>query len=87
MLTYRNASQLDKSGHPIGAMAAAIAGRSPSRWANYPRNVSDALGQVVGPNTLGEFLTVVAVEYDPATDRSRVGFAYSQASDFPGSPS
>lgn len=35
--------------------------------------------QVVGPNTLGEYLVAVTADYDPwwgPTGRTRVGFAY-----------
>ena len=30
----------------------------------------------LGPNTLGEWLWPVTADYDPATDRTRVGLSY-----------
>jgi hypothetical protein len=54
---------------PAGARAA-------SAWANYPGDTRYALGQVVGPNTLRETLTVVAAEYDDEANTTRLGFAY-----------
>lgn len=51
--------------------------RKASRHLNYQGDrTADAIGQVMGPNTLGEFLTVVETEYDPETDKTRHGLAY-----------
>ena len=46
------------------------------KFLNYHADVTEMLGQVVGPNTLGEYLTCVEVTYDPSTDTSRAGFCY-----------
>lgn len=55
--------------------------RKPVRFANYPGDARSILGEVKGPNTIGEFLTAVAADYDPATDTTRVGFAYTTTDD------
>jgi hypothetical protein len=47
-----------------------------TRWSTYPGDVSHMIGEVVGPNTLGETLTAVTTEYVPETDRTRVGFTF-----------
>lgn len=47
----------------------------PSTWLNYG-GPGPAIGSVVGPNTLGEYLTVVYSERDPAASRTRVGLAF-----------
>lgn len=46
------------------------------RWATYRGDHGDSLRTVVGPNTLGEHMVSVDCDYDPATDRSRIGFAF-----------
>jgi hypothetical protein len=61
---------------PSGTDYARSLGVTPTRWANYPGNVVDSVGDVKGPNTLGEWLTAVGADYDPATDVTRVGFAF-----------
>lgn len=43
---------------------------------NYPGDVRDAVGQRVGPNTLGEWLWIVAATYDPETDTTKALLAY-----------
>ncbi len=45
--------------------------------ATYPGNVEDIVGDVKGPNLLGEYLLAVEAEHDPATDKTRVGFDYA----------
>lgn len=45
------------------------------RWAIYPTLKGDVMGQVLGPNTFGEYLTVVE------QDGTRVGFSYEQTGD------
>lgn len=55
--------------------------RTPVRFANYPGDVTSIVGEVKGPNTLGEYLTAVAAEYDRETDMTRVGFAYATVAD------
>lgn len=46
------------------------------RWATYPRDQRGAVGQVMGPTTMREPVTVIEASYDPVTDRTRLGFAY-----------
>lgn len=44
---------------------------------NYKGNcTAEAVGQIMGPNTMGELLTVVEAAYDPAADKTRLGLAY-----------
>jgi hypothetical protein len=56
-------------------------GRPAHVHANYPGDITEAIGQVVGPNTFGERLTLVEVEYDAEMNRSRAGFSYLQVGD------
>ena len=46
------------------------------RFATYPGDVTRMVGEVVGPNTLGERLTAVTAEYDAKANTTRVGFTY-----------
>ena len=46
------------------------------KWLNYNADVTEMVGQVVGPNTFGEYLTCVEVTYDPSSGTSRSGFVY-----------
>lgn len=48
----------------------------PSTWLNWIGDQNRIIGRVLGPNLLGELLTVVSCVYDPQTDRSRVGLAF-----------
>lgn len=48
----------------------------PVQWATYNGDCSDAIGEVMGPNTLGEKLQVVAADYDADTGKTRLGFSY-----------
>lgn len=48
----------------------------PVRFANYRGDVRHIVGEVKGPNMLGESLTAVTADYDGVADRTRVGFAY-----------
>lgn len=59
----------DTTGEPIPANAG---------HATYPGNVETILGEVKGPNLLREFLVAVDAEYDPVTDKTRVGFDYAR---------
>lgn len=45
-------------------------------WLNYRGRVNPPIDSVMGPNTLGERLWVRAVQYDEATDTTRVGLSY-----------
>ena len=49
---------------------------------HYSGDTRSAVGQVVGPNTSEEFLTVDEVIYDPATDTSTAYFRYANQADF-----
>ena len=51
---------------------------APTRFATYPGDVTHMIGEIKGPNTLGEPLTAVTVEYDADMDRTRVGFTYAK---------
>jgi hypothetical protein len=55
--------------------------RKPSRFLAYPGDVTHMVGEVVGPNQLGEFLTAVNASYNEGTDRTTVGFAFTTADD------
>ena len=58
--------------------------RAASRYLNYPNDVRHIIGEVKGPNAFGEYLTAVSAEYDEATNRTRVGFAYTTTHDVEG---
>lgn len=51
---------------------------APVRWATYNADVRHIVGEVKGPNLLGEMLTAVTAEHDPETGQTRVGFAYGR---------
>lgn len=61
--------------------ATAPAPRTPQRFANYRGDQSHAVGEVMGPNRLGEHLVVVTAEYDDKADKTRLGFAYPSRTD------
>jgi hypothetical protein len=49
----------------------------PVRFATYPGNVvNQIMGEVKGPNLLGEYLTTVTADYDAEANETRVGFTY-----------
>lgn len=46
-------------------------------WLNYKGDRTvDVVGQTMGPNLLGEYLTVVTADYNHTTDETRLGLAY-----------
>ena len=49
--------------------------------AHYPGDVTASVGQVVGPNTAGEYLVIDEVTYDPGLDRSTARFRYAATGD------
>lgn len=49
--------------------------RKATCWLNYRGEVTFQPHKPFGPNTMGETLWMVSVEYNSATDRSRVGFS------------
>lgn len=52
---------------------------TPQQFATYPADVRHMIedgGEIVGPNRMGEYLRAVTAEYDEATGKTRVGFAY-----------
>lgn len=60
----------------------ALTQRPPLEWCTYPNGAGEILGQIRGPNTLGEYLVAVRVE-EPAEDGSqRVGWSYAVVDDF-----
>lgn len=46
----------------------------PTRWLNYPGD-RRTMRNVVGPDTVGDYLRPIEAEYDPETNTTRVGFA------------
>lgn len=48
-----------------------------SRFADYKGKVEANIGSMRGPNTLGEILVITEVNYNEATDMTRVGYAYT----------
>lgn len=57
---------------PAGAPAVATA------WLNYRGDLSGSLGEIMGPNLLGEGFVAIECDFDAATGMSRVGFARLQ---------
>ena len=53
--------------------------RKPIRFLNYPGDTRDVIGQIVGPNTMGEHWIAVSADYDG--ERTRVGFAIATPAD------
>jgi len=49
-----------------------------TRFATYPGDVTHIIGEVKGPNLLGERLTAVTAEYDAETNKTRVGFTFAK---------
>lgn len=45
-------------------------------WLSYRGDVRHIVGEVKGPNMLGEWLTAVEADYDPVREMTHVGFAY-----------
>lgn len=49
---------------------------APSGFMNYPGDsAKQIVGELKGPNYMGEWMTAVSREYDPSANRTRVGFA------------
>lgn len=48
-----------------------------SRKATYKGKTEANIGSMRGPNTLGELMVIVAVDYDEKADKTTVGYAYS----------
>lgn len=46
----------------------------PQGWATYPRNKQHMVGNLYGPNTLGEYWRAVSCDYNDRLDSSHVGF-------------
>jgi hypothetical protein len=47
------------------------------RFATYGGDQRHIIGEVKGPNTMGEMLTAVTADYDADSHTTRVGFRYS----------
>jgi len=47
--------------------------QEPTRWLNYNGD-RRGMRNVVGPDTVGDYLRPIEAEYDAETDRTRVGF-------------
>lgn len=54
-----------------------MAAPAATTWLNYKgdRTVG-VVGQVMGPNLMSEYLTVVTADYNHTTDETRLGLAY-----------
>ena len=50
--------------------------------AHYNGDVRTAVGQVVGPNTAGEFVVIDEVVYDNDANKSTAYFRYATKNDF-----
>jgi hypothetical protein len=50
---------------------------APARFADYSGNVEANVGAYRGPTTMGEIMVIVSRDYNPETDKTRVGFAYT----------
>lgn len=50
--------------------------RLPHTFLNYNGIIDDQVGILLGPNTMGEYLTVVTQEYDVMKDQTRLGLVY-----------
>lgn len=52
----------------------------PVRWVNYPGDLvaSFTIGELKGPNGMGEMMSVVSVDYDDLIDQTRVGFSFQR---------
>ena len=46
------------------------------RWLTYPGDRRGSIGNVMGPNTIGELLQVVTEEFDAVTKATRLGLTY-----------
>lgn len=51
-------------------------GPSPVKWLNYAGDIAPQLGRVMGPDTVGQVMTVVVEQYDDDTQTTRLGLAY-----------
>ncbi len=62
--------------------------RAPIRFATYDGDVRAELlaDPVMGPNLLREAMTVVTADYDPETDQTRAGFAFTTMPDMQDHP-
>lgn len=74
---------------PVADTATITTAPSPAPFDNrrrchYPGNrVEGAVGRLMGPNTLGEWLTVDEAIYDPETNRTLFVFRYAMAGEVP----
>ncbi len=55
--------------------------RQPLRFANYNGDVRHMLGEIHGPNALGEYMVAVEVTFDDKKNKSRTGFAFATTHD------
>lgn len=58
-----------------------IVRRTAHRFAHYSGDATSSLGQVMGPNTLGERMTVVSAQYFDDEDKTRLGFDFYRNGD------
>lgn len=66
-------------------MVLATTKRTPKRFANYKGDLTSniELGKIMGHNMMNELMTVVSVEYNSDTDKTRVGFDFTREYDYP----
>jgi hypothetical protein len=55
--------------------------RTPQRFCTYQRAGAELIGQVRGPNMLGEYMVAVSAEPNPEGG-TRVGWAFAAPADF-----
>jgi len=59
--------------------------RHPTGYATYPNDHTHLAGRVepMGPNAMGELMWPVTADYDPETNKTRVGFSLIPHPDYP----
>lgn len=50
--------------------------RNPHTFLNFKGVLDSQVGTILGPNTMGEYLTVVTQDYDVENDKTRLGLVY-----------
>lgn len=50
--------------------------KKPHAYLNYEGKLSNQIGTVMGPNTMGEYLTVVIQDYYEEANWTRLGLVY-----------
>lgn len=50
--------------------------RNPHAYLNFTGKLDDCIGMVMGPNTMGEYLTVITQDFYETADWTRLGLVY-----------